>query len=159
MRNIGEYVLRIVAAALLCCLCQAFFDGKKANGVVIRMITGLLLAIAVLSPVVELRIEDFTEYLGSIRENTASVVAEGELIGQSELKSIITQRSEAYILEKAKSLNLDLEVEIKLSEDQSPRPESVRIRGAVSPYAKSVLRTYITDTLGIPEDKQQWIIN
>lgn len=156
MENIYAYILRIVAAALLCGISQSFSDDKKTTGAIIKIVTGLLMAVTILSPIIELRIDDFTDYLNNLQNETASVVSDGTQVGQREQAHIITQKCEAYILDKAENLGLTLEVQLQLSDDDNPFPKSITIKGAVSPYAKSVLSAYITDTLGIPEDKQQW---
>lgn len=159
MDSIRAYILRIVAAALLCGICQSFSDGKSATGAIVRIVTGLLLAITVLSPAVDLRIDDYTGYLSGLQADADAMVSDGEQIGQRERSHIITQQCEAYILDKADSLDLTIQVQVQLAEDDSLRPDSVTLQGAASPYVKSVLGAYITESLGIPEDKQTWIIN
>ncbi len=159
MDAIRAYILRIVAVALLCGICHSFFDGKSALGTIVRMVTGLLMAIAVLSPMVELQIDDFTSYLSGLQVDADAMVADGDLAGQSERIRIITEQCEAYILDKADSLGLTLQVQVQLSQDDSLHPESITLLGVASPYAKSVLREYISDSLGIPEEKQIWSTN
>jgi len=51
-------------------------------------------------------------------------------------------------------LKLDVEVELG---DCEPVPASVRITGPASPYARTQLQKRITDELGIPKERQQWI--
>lgn len=159
MDEIRTYILRIVAAALLCGICQSFIDGKSAISAAVRVVTGLLLAITVLSPVVDLKIEDFTGYLNGLQADTNEIVTHGEEVGQMECARIITEQCETYILDKAAGLDLTLQVEVQLASDKSLQPESITLQGAVSPYAKSVLAEYITESLGIPEDKQSWNTN
>ena len=159
MDAIQTYILRIVAVALLCGICHSFFDGKSAIGTIVHMVTGLLLAITVLSPIVKLQIDDFTGYLSGIQADTETMVADGEQAGQRERARIITEQCEAYILDKADSLGLTIQVQVQLTQDDSMHPESIALQGAASPYAKSVLREYITDSLGIPEEKQIWSTN
>ena len=156
MENIYTYILRIVAAALLCGISQSFSDDKKTTGAIIKIVTGLLMAVTVLSPIIELRIDDFTNYLNILQNETAAVVSDGTQVGQREQTRIITQTCEAYILDKARNLGLTVAVQVQLSDDDNSLPKSITINGAASPYAKSVLSAYITETLGIPEDKQQW---
>ena len=70
--------------------------------------------------------------------------------------SIIKEKTEAYILEKAESLGLDISVEINFGEADSMVPTEVRISGPVSPYAKDQLSKTISTDLGIPEERQIW---
>lgn len=159
MDTIRSYILRIVAAALLCGICQSFFSSKNAAGAIVRMVTGLLLAITVLSPVVDLRIGDLTGYLSGLQTYTDSIVEDGEEVGQRERAGIISEQCETYILDKAASLGLTLQVDVQLADDDFLRPKSITLKGSVSPYAKSILEEYIADSLGIPKDKQLWSIN
>lgn len=158
MDSIRSYVLSIVAAALLCGICQSFWDHKSATGAIVRTITGLLVAITVLSPIVNLEIGDLTKYFSSLQTDADAIVSAGEEIGQTERARIITQQCEAYILDKADRLGLSLKVQVQLAENDSLQPETATLQGTASPYAKSVLGTYITESLGIPEEKQIWII-
>ena len=59
-------------------------------------------------------------------------------------------------MEKAKALDCDLQVEIFLSADTTPVPEQVPISGSVSPYAKQVISTMLSDDLGIDREAQIW---
>ena len=70
---------------------------------------------------------------------------------------IIKARTQAYILDKARSLDVALTVEVFLDDATIPAPCGVRIEGAISPYAKKVLSQMMKDDLGIPPEEQIWI--
>jgi hypothetical protein len=70
---------------------------------------------------------------------------------------IIKSKTEAYILNEARKMELDITVEVELSDADPPAPCRVFIKGTASPYKKTVLGRYISDNLGIPQENQQWI--
>ena len=53
-------------------------------------------------------------------------------------------------------MNLDVEVELVLRSDEIPVPEQIYIQGAASPFARNQLSTFISDNIGIPEERQIW---
>ena len=72
------------------------------------------------------------------------------------MSAIIKDRTEAYILDKAASMGLSLRVEVILSEEEIPKPITVKLWGTVPPYTKTRLRNWMEDTLGIGEEDQLW---
>ena len=65
-------------------------------------------------------------------------------------------KAEAYILEIAGQLSASVTVEVSVGGDSIPVPQSVRLDGAVTPYAKSRLQTIISEELGISKENQIW---
>lgn len=81
----------------------------------------------------------------------------GESTAATALAESISQGTEAYILEKAKGMNVELAVEVELSDDEIPVPVAVSLTGQVAPYVKTVLSDTISQDLNIPKEKQIWI--
>ena len=80
----------------------------------------------------------------------------GEQQAKSALRESIKQRTEAYILDKAKTLAAQVAVEVTLSNEAIPVPIAVRISGNISPYARMQLQTILQEELGIPKEAQAW---
>ena len=76
-----------------------------------------------------------------------------------EQAKIIKEQSQAYILDKAVSLGADISVAVTVSETTPPTPIEITVKGAVSPYVKTVLKDYLKEQFGIPEEAQKWIEN
>ena len=157
VEDIRQYLLTVIAAALLCGVINGIIGKKSAYGAVVKLVTGLFLAVTVISPWVKFKITDFSSYIEGISADAQSVAASGELMAQDELASIIKTQTQTYILDKATSLKLDVEVEVTLCDSDPPLPCAVTLRGAASPYAKEMLCQYIANDLGIPEEDQLWM--
>ncbi len=156
MGAIGEYLVGVTAAALLCSLVGKLGFGKL-NGGILKLLCGAFMALAVLAPWRSLRLELPSELLSDFQTMGDQAAEEGENSAREAMAEIISQQTRAYILDKAASLDMDLTVEVTLSDDEIPAPVGVTLRGSASPYGKDVLRDYIQDQLGIKKEAQIWI--
>ena len=66
------------------------------------------------------------------------------------------EQASAYVLEKAKALNLDITAQLEFGNEDIPIPKQIYLNGNVSPYAKKELTHFIAEQLGIPEENQVW---
>lgn len=156
MNDAGKYILSVGVAAMLAGILNGLTDEKSSLGAMTRMVCGLFLAFTVISPFHDLNMTYITSFAQSFDEAAAASVSYGESIADQAVRDIIKQETEAYILDKAGLYQLKLDVEVELG-DCEPVPASVRITGPASPYARTQLQKTITDELGIPKERQQWI--
>ena len=153
MELIKEYLLSITAAALICGAISSLTSKNASISKLMQLLCGLFLAITVIRPIVEVQldnIDSFTELLVVDGEIAASP---GKEMAAEEMKRIIKEKTEAYILDKAKSLGAEIEVEVTLEDFV---PTGAIITGSVSPFARSSLITSISQDLGIPPEGQIW---
>ena len=73
-----------------------------------------------------------------------------------ETREIITDKTCAYILDKAETLRAQLTVQVILSDEELPVPERIYLTGQASPYARSMLQRLIEEELGVPKERQIW---
>jgi len=156
LSQVGRYIFTILAGAFASSVISIVLDNKSPVMSMVRMICGLLLTITALSPLLDIQIPDLTKYYSHISTDSKFITETGIDIARSEQMAIISEQTSAYILEKAKMLNLDLTAQVVCSDDAIPIPESVYITGAAAPFAKTQLSAYIAAHLGIPEERQIW---
>lgn len=156
MEKIGQYLLSVAVAALICGILSALVGKKTTGGALVKLLCGLFLVATVISPWAQVQLDDLTSYLDSLTLDANTITSAGVEIAAEEEAAIIKSKLEAYILDKADSLGLDLAVDVTLEEIQPYLPHTVTLTGTVSPYAKQVLSQYIADDLGIPEAYQLW---
>lgn len=150
-------MLSVTAAGIIVAVCSSFFDEKSVTGVLCRMISGVFITLAILSPMGDIRLERIDSRLEKF-ESVGQQAADRGLASASDTREeIIRQRVTAYILDKARALQTELDVSVTLSEGDLALPESVKLTGKISPYARTRLQHIITEDLGIPKERQIWI--
>ena len=157
MESIKDYFVSIVATAILCSLASSLLGKKGTSSAIINLICGVIMAATIILPWKQIRIPDITSLYNELLDNADAVAFSGQLTANEATAEIIKSKSEAYILDKASDMGLSIEVEVTVSNDNLPIPSSIRIVGAVSPFAKKQLSNLISCDLGIPEDNQLWI--
>ena len=157
MVTLREYVLSVSAAAVICGILSGILGEKTFSGAAVKMLCGIVMLIAVLNPFVKIKWDDILCVTDSFQNAGALVAEEGIDYGRQALEHRIKERTAAYIQEKARQYRASLEVEVDVAGENIPVPESVRLIGTVSPYARRQLQRDITLELGIPEERQIWI--
>lgn len=153
----GNYILRMVSAGLLCGIVQIFFRKSKGTNTVVRLMCGMLLTLTVLSPILNFRQWQWNLNVLETLPDSADIISDGETAAKDAMAQIISQKTTSYILDKANALGAELDVEIALSDDKIPIPYKATIRGSASPYIRKQLTQRIRDELGILEENQEWI--
>ena len=156
MDAIREYILGITAAAMICGITLCFAE-KSSNQALLKLICGLILTFSLVEPVLNLMDRNWQALGISFQEDAREAAQEGKLQGENTLRQLIKQETEAYIMDKARELNLQIQLEVTLSDQPMPVPESVVIKGTLPPYGKQRLSLILTRELGIPKENQQWI--
>lgn len=157
MEGIREYLLSVICAAMICAVVHVLAGKKNAQFAIIRLISGLYMSLTLISPLVNIQLTDYREYFNSFSTDAEKAVSFGETAATDELRSIIKSQTEAYILDKAVSMDTVLNVEVTLNNENPPIPCGVTLTGSVSPYSKDVLSRLIVNDLGIAKEDQVWI--
>lgn len=152
MEAVRQYIISVVAAALLCGIVTGLMPGGQASQI-IKMVCGLFLAYTVLQGLTGLDIR-FPDWESFAATDARQAAAMGESLGEEAQAQVIKEQTRAYILDKATALGLTLEVEVTLDEEKIPR--EVTIKGQASPYERQRLQSIIALELGISKENQQW---
>ena len=153
MNQLAQYILSVTGAAMLGAILKSL-AGQGSLGALIQMLTGIFLALTILAPLVTLELPDPARWLSEFSANGEAFSADGEAMAADALGDIITAQVEAYILDKAALYQAPVRVDVTLDEEGTP--VSVRLSGAVSPYAKNRLSEMLETDLGIKKEAQQW---
>jgi len=157
MGSWGQYILSIGLASLLVAIIGEFSDRKSSIGTVIRMICGLFLAFTVLSPLTGLNFEILDAFSRELNTDAATVISTGNQLRAESVRELIKQETEAYILDKARSLGCTLTAAVTVSDAQVPVPVSAQITGDISASERRELEKLLEQELGISKENQQWI--
>ena len=156
MESIRQYLLSVTAAALIAGIAVKLLRNGLVGGAV-KLMAGIFLALAVVSPLVRIRLEGFNELRLDIQTEAAEVTAVGEKSARDAMAQIISEQAAAYILDKAETLGVEVTVEVTVSQEGYPVPQQIWLTGKAAPYAKAVLSEYISDNLGVGAEEQIWI--
>ena len=155
MEGLRQYILSVVAAALVCSLVSCVMPQGKARQL-LRLLCGAVLTTVVLGPLMGIDNISLSDFLEQWEVDAAYYTAQGEQMTQDALAESIKGQTEAYILDKAAELNASITAEVTVSEEEPPKPLSVVISGQVSPYNRKKLESILETDLGIAKENQVW---
>ena len=156
MESIREYLITVTAAAFICGMVTKLVKGG-AIAAAVKLICGVFLALAVVSPLVKIKVGKLEDYTIDIRLDGEQLASQGENSAREAMAAIISEQTAAYILDKAEELGVTLQVEVTVSTGDYPAPCGARLEGNVSPYVKAVLSECIQEDLGISTEEQLWV--
>ena len=153
MEAVKDYLLSITAAAVICGCVNSIVSENSWISRLAKLLCGLFLVVTAIQPVIDIKVSDVYQFTEQLTLDADQAVSDGEQIAVDEMKRIIKEKTETYILDKAKTLGTELKVEIVLD---GVLPVGVILTGDVSPYAKGCLCETISQELGLPLKEQIW---
>ena len=156
VENIRQYIFTLICMTILCGLIPEFFEKGSTQRKLLKFAAGILMLIVAITPLTGKEVLQFDCISADLPNQTQTALGVGQEQANDMLRQIITQRTEAYILDKATSLGANLSAEVLLSDAELPTPEAVILTGAASPYVKKKLCAILTSDLAVSEDNLQW---
>ena len=150
--GVRMWLLSVLAVSLLCALADALMPKGPVKGVG-KLVCGLMLAWAVVSPVAKLDLESGQKWMEHF---DAGLDRRGEELKKQvdgEMKGIIEEEYEAYIVDKAAQLGAVCTAEVECREEEGMYlPDRALIRGELSqPVSRELSRT-LSGELGLPRE-------
>lgn len=152
-----NWLLGITCAAMVLTLAESIVpegSGKR----VCHLAGGLVLLIASLSPVIKLEMNDLIGI--SDRYEQASAEMEQSLQTENEFlyECIIEEQTAAYILDKAKELEVNCKVSVTVRQTDAGLviPYAVSVEGTLTGEQEKCLSQFLTADLGIPLERQHF---
>lgn len=155
MEGIRQYVLTVICAVFLCGIALCFVPDAEKK--LVQFVSGLIVTITALTPVLKSGDFSLDLYLGQISADSRWAVSTGQIAATETTSAFIKEKTESYILNKAAELGAQIDVDVSLTDDNLPVPDEITVCGVLSPYAKKQLSDQIRNDLGIEEDNQIWI--
>ena len=156
MRQMQDVLFRVVAAALAFSLISAI-PLKRTFRRIVNAACGALLLMILLGPLLRLRAVDPEAYLKQFRLEDG-LIDEAMEDGRNRTGALITEQTCAYILDKAAALGAEVKVEVTLAalSEHYQYPYAAVLTGRWTPEQKRELSDYLSQTLGIPPERQKW---
>ena len=147
------YILSVTCAAILAAILR-IMAGEGAMGKLTKLLSGLFLAVTVLSPLVKIQIPDPVRWLEDYKAEGEAAAQAGEAMAKEYSEGIISAELEAYILDKAAALGCELSAEVRV--DDGGLPERVMLSGEISAADRAALSRMLVQELGIGEEAVIW---
>lgn len=152
-----QWILGITCAAVIAAAAEALAPPgrvKKAG----RLAVGLLVLLAVVKPLGGLDFDVLAGALASYRPDRAACEAALEEKSGAVLKTIIEEKTGAYISDKAEALGMNCAAEVTYyyGPDGEVRPEAVVVRGEFTENQQVQLSRVLEGELGIPAQRQRF---
>ncbi len=128
---------------------------KGRERALVKMICGMLMALAMLRPLGAVQWEKDTIPAGNFTRRTQQQAEYYRTEQEKTLSAIIAERTETYIWDKAREMGLECTVRVIVSVGESsvPLPETVELDAVYDP----ALAVWIEEVVGIPAEKQIWL--
>lgn len=157
MELVRNWLIGVTAAALVVALADSLApDGavKKIG----KLTGGLLLAVAILQPLVGLDYASMSGILTNYRMEAEGYSSALETENMRLVKTIIEEQTGAYIQDKAAELGAECAAEVtcQADDDGNSYPASVIVYGELTQAQENALRRTIEGDLAIPEQNQQY---
>lgn len=154
MGAVGRWLTAVISVSLLCAMAGALMP-QGAVKQVGRLVCGLVLLAAILSPLRELDVDAGRRWLDSYLDSTGQWEAALKETVNRQMKTIIEEECAAYIVDKAAQLGLrcTLRVECRETEESLYLPLRAEVRGPLSDSDQTLLIRLIAEDLGIPEEE------
>ena len=151
-----QYLLSIVAAAMLCSIVTAFMKKDSFLSTALKLISGIFMLLVLISPITDINIGSPIKIIDDLSLEANQITSAAAKSSRDSLCTIIKERTQTYILDKATANGVSLSVEVALSDADIPEPVSVSLSGNISPYKKKILSQIIENDLGITAEAQTW---
>lgn len=153
--RLAGYFLSITAAAMLAAVAQSMIPSGKIRKIA-ALTGGALLLMLVLSPLLELDELTVNADFSAFLTDQSDQIEQMEKEYEGKLSDRIKRTTEEYISDKALSLGISVQAEVEtiLAEEGYFYPYSVTVKGRMTETQRRELAAYLTDVLGIPEERQ-----
>lgn len=156
MTSLSSYILSIGAAGLLCALTEILCASNGATGRTTKLIAGLFLLLAILKPMLNIRIQDLAHDWERYADQAQTAVELGENHSALALQNGIKERIASYILDIGADHGVHLTVQVLLDDAAVPNLHGLILQGDVAPYTKQVLSNAFCRELGLEEEDILW---
>lgn len=153
-----EYLLKIVCGAVITTVLQ-MLPLRAAIRKILMFGCGCVMVLLTVTPLLHISPDSLRL---SLPETVSSQLPELSEKNDAILQELICEQTEDAILQKAQTCGIDCTVSVTLRYDTavgSYLPYSVRLNVTQSSGTVDELRSFLTQELAIPEERQTWVLN
>lgn len=156
MEDWKGYILDIlVVSTSISIIMQILPDSSRKE--ILHLMCGVLLTTVILLPLSDIRPEDFLNFQQYLPESSDYLLKQGKEAADEAKRQYITDRCEAYILDKAKALGAEILPVVRV--DEMLLPVYAEIQGNLEPQVQKTLEQMLVLDMGITKENQRWTGN
>ena len=154
----SAWVRAIAGAALICAAASALTPKGKVKNV-LKLLCGVVLITAMINPVINQEFPSLSMDISEYRRQADEITGSAEEKENSLSRTIIEDELEAYILDKAESLDAKLqsvEVSVKWGDEGCWYPYEVYLTADIPQMKRKLISNSIEAEMGVPDERQYW---
>lgn len=156
MEAVREYILSVSAAALICAVISLLPGKQTLSGKAAKIVMGLFMMTVLIQPLGKLSFGSMRWEYDNWMQQAQDAVKSGEDYSYDAISNGISRKIEAYILDKAASVDITVMPHIQLSQDMPPKLLHITLEGDAAPYKKTQLSAIIMNALGLDDEDISW---
>lgn len=147
-----EWLTGMIAAAMVLSLVYILIPKGTVNTVA-RFTGGLILLLAIVRPLMEIKPDDLKAEYGSCRQEVERQIANYQEDNETRMAAIIEEKTAAYISKKASEMGISCRIIVGTEvRDGVPIPSRISLQ---TPRNEPLSR-WIEEETGIPREAQTW---
>lgn len=154
----SQWIRAIVGAALICAAASALTPKGKVKNV-LKLLCGIVLITAMINPIINQNLPALSMDISEYRKQADEISGSAEEKENSLSRTIIEDELEAYILDKAESLDVKLqsvEVSVKWGDEGCWYPYEVHLTADIPQMKQKLISNSIEAEMGVPDERQYW---
>lgn len=156
MEGLKQWLLSVLAVSLLAGAAQALMPEGPVKKVG-QLACGLLLFLAMVSPVLSVRYLELTRLMEEYRLELEELEEESVQVSKDLNHAFIEAETQAYIQTRTEELGISCQVDVSWDySGETPLPAEAVVTGAISHEQAGTLRQMLTEDLGLTEEKIRW---
>ena len=156
MEAVREYILSVSAAALLCAIVSVLPGKQTLSDKATKIVMGLFMLTVLIQPLGRLSFDRMNWEFDNWMQQAQDAVKTGENYSYDAISKGITQKIEAYILDKAASVGISVTPQIYLTQELPPKLQHITLEGDAAPYVRAQLSEMIMEALGLEHEDVIW---
>lgn len=156
MNTIHQFLISLTCGAVLCAIIKVFFCKNSVFFTPMKLLCGIFLVILFVTPWADIRFTEFQSFLQEYELQAVAAADTGMAYYEESVEAFITERTQAYILDKAADAALTVQADVYLADCDPPYPQKIIITGHASPLQRQSLSKQLCQNLNISEENLIW---
>jgi stage III sporulation protein AF len=155
---IGRWIASVAASALISAIALGIAPKGRVHSV-LRLVCGVVMVIALVSPVLNFNLDTFSLNAARYRQELSDILGNMTEAENTLTRTIIEDECAAYILDKAQVIGLSVQsvsVTAKWGDEGYFYPYETRISALGDSEQKGALQRVVEGELGIPPERLYW---